>query len=119
MKKILIGLSLLTSINVFALELSEIDKDIIKECKEKLKVEQEKFDKESERLGIKKCYILNNEDYKKCEDYYKNNPKPEHKFVLEEDLMGYSDSSLRCKLNINGEEVKLEETLWLIDMYGI
>ena len=30
MKKILIGLSLLTSINIFALELSEIDKDIIK-----------------------------------------------------------------------------------------
>lgn len=44
MKKILIGLSLLTSINIFALEISEIDKNIIKECQEKLKMEEIKLE---------------------------------------------------------------------------
>ena len=40
MKKILIGLSLLTSINIFAIEISEIDKNIVKECQEKLRIEE-------------------------------------------------------------------------------
>lgn len=119
MKKILIGLSLLTSINIFAIEISEIDKNIIKECQEKLRIEEAKLEKEFEKIDMKGCYIVNNEDYKNCEEYYKSNPKPAPKFILEEDLIGYSDSSLRCKLNINGEEIELEETLWVIDRYGI
>ncbi len=119
MKKILISLSLLTSINLLALEISEIDKNIIKECKEKLRIEEAKLEKEFEKIDMKGCYIVNNDDYKNCEEYYKANPNPEPKFILKEDLIGYSDSSLRCKLNINGKEIKLEETLWMIDMYGI
>ena len=82
MKKILIGLSLLTSINIFAIEISEIDKNIIKECQEKLRIEEAKLEKEFGKIDI----FINNAGMTGMNAKVWDYPVDEWKKVLELDL---------------------------------
>lgn len=117
MKKHTISLiACLLSSTTYSVELSDLNQELISNCKNKIEQFKLEVRKNNEANGIfDKTGCMITVKGKDCSEI--ETPKPT--FGINEGYMGYSDNAYRCKvlLDSNGNYI-IDETIWLVDIYG-
>lgn len=117
MKKYIVSvIACLLSSTVYSIGLSDLNQDLINNCKNKIEQFKLKVKTNNEANGIfDKTGCMITEKGKECSDIEK--PKPV--FKIDKDYMGYSDNAYRCKVLLDDEgNYTIDETIWLVDING-